>query len=86
MLDNGEGVKYTLSMEATHMVEIEQYREARKVLIGGTAVVVAHDAGSDDSRKWHRVVEVKAMHGAFLARFMSDPDKWTQIDGLEVRP
>ena len=65
-------------------IEYEQYQEARKVLHGGSAPVAAHakDSGTDD---WGQVVELKAIHGGFLARFFSTPDYWTHIDGLDWR-
>jgi hypothetical protein len=66
------------------VIEYDEYKEARKVLLGGTAPVMAHviDGSQDD---WERVIEVKAIHGGFLARFFSNSDRWTRIDGLEVR-
>ncbi len=74
-----------LDMEVTHMViEYDEYTEARKVLRGGTAPVVAHVINGSDA-DWGRVVEVKAIHGGFLGRFFTNPDRWTRIDGLEVR-
>ena len=65
------------------IIEVETYSEARKVLLGGTRPVVAHGMGWPDD-DWQRVCEVKAIHGAFFARFFAD-GKWTQIDGLEIR-
>ncbi len=61
-----------------------EYRDARKALIGGTAPVVAHGMGWPDD-EWQRVTEVKASQGAWFARFFASSEKWTQIDGLEVR-
>lgn len=74
------------------IIEVDTYREARKVLLGGTRPVVAHGMGWPDG-DWQRVSEVKAMHGAFFARFLNTrgpnkdfgSDRWTQIDGLELR-
>jgi len=67
-----------------YIIQIDEYREARKVLQAGSAPVVAHALGwlSDE---WQRIVEVRANRGMWLARFFAAPEKWTQIDGLKIR-
>lgn len=65
-------------------IEVSEYKEAKKVLTGGSAPVVAHGMGWPDD-EWQRVTEVKASQGAWFARFFASSEKWTQIDGLEVR-
>jgi hypothetical protein len=73
-------------MEVTQMtIEISEYKEARKALLGGTAPVMAHRKDSVNVDNWFRAVEVKAARGTFLARSIHVPETWVQIDGLEVR-
>lgn len=74
---------YNGGMEGKDMITAADFRDAKKALLGGTAPVCAH--GMDwPQDEWKRVLELKAAHGAFFARFFA-PEQWTQIDGLEIR-
>lgn len=62
------------------MITDQDYRLARRNLIGGASVILAHGIGWLED-EWQRIVQIKIKAGGYFGKMLASGE-WVEIDQL----